>query len=204
MNPTELYEKFLGLLITVIAGTVITTFFSWKFLDALIDLIIKEFKQGKKLAAFLTVLTVAGMVSVVVAVGAGIWLGYRYIRPEVVSSEPTKPAEPQATPIPTPTPRGMSGAESTYRTRVNPGRRRPKPSAPETSQPNNAPTTAQTSRPADAAPTAPGQSPQSPATETRPVFTAPQPAAPGCNPNSPPTTIIIPPGEKVPEQDQLV
>lgn len=199
MNPTAIDDKFLGLLITLIAGTAITSVMSWKFLDPIIDVIIKEFQAGKKLAPFLTAVTVAGIMMLPVAVGAGIWLGYHYLNPEVVTSEPPKQAETQATPVPTP--RSTSDSERAFKGRIRTNHRPAQAPTPETARADQAPLTPQTSPAPESAPPAQSPSPQPPAKRTLPLPVPTQP--PVCNP-APPQTPIIAPGEKVPEPDQLV
>ncbi|HEX8150691.1 MAG TPA: hypothetical protein VF591_26140 [Pyrinomonadaceae bacterium] len=201
MNSIEVDDKLISLFIALMVGTAVTTIVSWK----IIEVITKEIEQGKKWAAFLTALTVGGIVAVFAVVGGGLWLGYRYIRPEAPKSEPpsrTPDYQVASVVTPTPTPQNPHGSQRVFRNPIRTGHRQSHPPAAGTVQTADAPVTPQTSQaPAAAAPEQ-SQPPQGPSTETRPLFAPAQ--GPGCTTKPAPATPIIPPGEKSPEQDQLV
>ncbi len=197
MNPI-VDDKLLNLLLPVVIAIAATGIVSWK----LFELIKDQIEQQKNLQVLKTVGTVcSGVLIVCATLSIVVWMDRYWIRPEGAKSEQPKQAEPQTIAVlPTPEPPKPPRTDSAYRRRIRPSRQQAQPLASETAQTSNAPLTSQTSQSPSAASPAQSQSPQAPATEARPLF-AP---VPSCPVTPAPATIIIPPGEKGPEQNQLV
>jgi hypothetical protein len=197
MNPI-VDDKLLSSLLPVVFFIAATGMVSWK----LFELVKDQIEQQKNVEVLKTVGTVcSGVLIVCATVSIVVWMDKHWIRPEGAKPEPPKQAEPQTiTVLPTPEPPKSSRPDSAYRRRIRPSRQQAQPLASETAQTSNAPLTPQTSQSSSAAPPAQSQSPQAPVTEARPLFAPAQ----SCPVTPAPATIIIPPGEKGPEQDQLV
>jgi hypothetical protein len=189
MSPTE----------TII--TIASSIVSW----GIFEVIRKKIEQDQNAAALKSILTVCASVALIGATGGGLYLGYHALRKV---TEPPQPEPPpnmpvsQVVSVPTPTPQSTPNPRRVFRSPIRSHQRAQAPAA-ETAQANNAaPLTPQTSQSPAAAPPAQGQPPQSPATETRPLLAPAQ--GTGCPVTPVPATIIIPPGEKPSEPDQLV